>query len=135
MEGRGRGWTWVRSASIAAAVLALAPYVARAGDDGSNVRLVNIVEKASVARALDGAARRLARPECQAVLDEFKGALGQPLRAALEESGHSAPEYLAWIFFYDAPPSLCRMSELAVTRPRRRAILVCGSRFVRQMAL
>jgi hypothetical protein len=32
-----------------------------------------------------------------------------------------------------APPSLCRTSSLAVTRPGSRAILVCGSRFVRQV--
>jgi hypothetical protein len=135
MEGRGRGWAWVRNASIAGSALALASGVARAGDEGSNVRLFNIVEKANVSRALDGATRKLARPECQAVLDEFKGASGQPLRAALEESGHSAPEYLAWIFFYDAPPSLCQTSELARTVPGSRAILVCGSRFVHQMSL
>jgi hypothetical protein len=75
-----------------------------------------------------------ARPACEALVDEFKGVSGQPLRAALEESGRSASEYVAWIFFYDAPPSLCRSSELAVTKPGSRAILVCGSRFVRQMA-
>ncbi len=134
MEGRGRGWGWGRNASIAAAVLALGPSVARAGDGGSNVRLVHVVEKATVARALDGAARKLAWPECEGLVDEFKGVSGQPLRVALEASGRSASEYLGWIFFYDAPPSFCRTSALAVTVPGSRAILVCGSRFVRQMS-
>jgi hypothetical protein len=132
VEGRGRGWCWGRNASIAAAVLALGPSVAPAGDGGSNVRLVHVVEKATVARALDGAVRKLARPECQALLDEFEDASGRPLRATLEASGRSARDYLGAVFFYDAPPSVCRTGVLAVTRPGSRAILVCGSRFVRQ---
>ena len=132
MRGRG-GWGGRgRRVAIAAAFLVVAPGVARAGDGGSNVRLVHNVERASVARTLDGAARRLARPECQAVLDEFEDASGGPLRGALEASGASAPEYLRAVFFYDAPPSVCRTGALAVTRPGSRAILVCGSRFVRQ---
>jgi hypothetical protein len=129
MRGREKGWG---RASIAAAALALAPAPARAVD-ASNVRLVHVFEKATVTRALDGAARRLARPECQALLDEFMDASGRPLRAALEASGRSAPEHLNGVFFYDAPPGLCRTSSLAVTRPGSRAILVCGSRFVRQV--
>ena len=133
MQGQERGRLWAGHASIATAVLALGPAVARAGDDASNVRLVHNVEKATVARALDGAARTLGRPECQALLDEFADASGRPLRAALEASGRSAPEYLGRVFFYDAPPSLCRTSALAVTQPGSRAILVCGSRFVRQV--
>jgi hypothetical protein len=114
-------------------VLALVPALGRADSERSNVRLVHNVERAAVARALNGAARKLAVPECQAVLDEFKDASGRPLRAALEASRRSAPEYLGGVFFYDAPPSLCRTSSLAVTQPGSRAILVCGSRFVRQL--
>jgi hypothetical protein len=125
---RGRG----RRAAIAAALLALAPAATRAGADASNVRLVHNSQRFAVARALDGAARTFGDPECQALLDEFKDASGRPLRAALEESGRSAPEYLRWVFFYDAPPRLCGTSALAVTRPQSRAIFVCGSRFVRQ---
>jgi len=114
-------------------MLALVPALGRADGERSNVRLVHNVEKATVARALDGAARKLGLPECQKVLDEFKDASGQPLRAALEASGRTAPEYLGAVFFYDAPPGLCRTSSLAVTQPGSRAILVCGSRFVRQV--
>jgi len=55
-------------------VLALAPVIAGAGAGSSNVRLVHNLEKATVARALEGAARRLALPGCQAVLDEFADA-------------------------------------------------------------
>jgi len=132
MQGREKGRLWAGGASIAAAVLTLAPAAAQA-DDTANVRLVHVVEKATVARALDGAARKLALPECQALLDEFKDPSGRPLRDALQVSGRSAPEYLGGVFFYDAPPALCRTSSLAVTQPGSRAILVCGSRFVRQV--
>lgn len=126
---------WGRRASIAAGVALLAPPGVRAADDTSNVRLVHVVEKANVARALDGAARKLALPECQALLDEFKDASAQPLRAVLEATGVSAPAYLEGVYFYDAPASACRTGALAVTQPGSRAILVCGSRFVRQMGL
>ncbi len=131
MGGREGGF-WGRHASGALAALALAPAFARAGGAPPNVRLVHVVEKAAVARALDGAARELARPECQALIDEFETASGRPLRAALRASGTNAPEYLGRIFFYDAPPRLCRTSELAVTSPGSRAVFVCGSRFVLQ---
>ena len=133
MHGRERGRGWRRCAAVASALLALAPAAMRAGDDASNVRLVHNSQRFAVARALDGAARMLAHPECQALLDDFTDASGRPLRAALEASGRSAPEYLRWIFFYDAPPRLCGTSVLAVTRPASRANLVCGSRFVGQM--
>jgi len=122
-----------RRAAAAVGVLALAPVIAGAGAGSSNVRLVHNLEKATVARALEGAARRLALPGCQAVLDEFADALGRPLRGVLEASRVSAPEYLGGVLFYDAPPGLCRTGALAVTTPGSRAILVCGSRFARQM--
>lgn len=132
MRGRDGGKGCRRRVLLAAAAIVLAPAVARPADNGSNVRLVHVVERATVARALDGAARKLARLECQALLDEFQDASGRPLRAALTASGRSAPEYLSWIFFYDAPPRLCTTSALAVTAPGSRAIFVCGSRFARQ---
>ena len=129
-EGRG---CRIGRALLAAAALVLGPATSRAGDNASNVRLVHVVERATVARALEGAARTLGQGECQAILDEFTDGSGRPLRAALEAFGVSAPEYLGQVFFYDAPPSACRTSALAVTQPGSRAILVCGSRFVRQM--
>jgi len=89
-------------------------------------------ERFAVVRALVGAARALGHPECQALLDEFAEGSGRPLRAALQASGLTAPEYLGGVFFYDSPTPLCRGSALAVTKPGNRAVLVCGSRFVRQ---
>jgi hypothetical protein len=114
-------------------VVALGPAVGSPGNDASNVRLVHNVEKATVARALGAAAQKLTRPECQALLDEFEDTSGRPLRAVLEASGRQAPEYLEWVFFYDAPPRLCATSVLAATTPGSRAVFVCGARFARQM--
>ena len=133
MKRREGGGHLGRRAAVAAAALALGSAAAGAGIDASNVRLVHNSERFAVARALGGAARMLGDPECQALLDEFADASGRPLRATLQGSGLRAPEYLDGIFFYDAPPRLCEASTLAVTMPGSRAVLVCGSRFVRQM--
>ena len=133
MRGRLAGGRWGRRAVIAAAALAVGPAVAGGGNEASNVRLVNNSERFAVVRALGAAVRTLADPECQALLDEFADASGRPLRVTLQASGLSAPEYLDDVFFYDAPSRLCEASTLAVTMPGSRAVLVCGSRFVRQM--
>jgi hypothetical protein len=95
-------------------------------------RLAHPFERLAVAQAIEGAARRLAQPECQELLDEFTDAAGQPLRAAIDARGLSVPEYLGRVFFNDAAPSNCRSSNLALTTPGSRAIHVCGQRFVNQ---
>jgi hypothetical protein len=120
---------------MAAAVLVLAAADTRAGDAVFNVRLAHNSERFAVMRALDGAARMLGHAECQGLLDEFTDAGGKSLRANLEAFGVSAPEYLEKVFFYDAPPTSCRQSALAFTNPGSRAIVVCGSRFVRQLSM
>jgi hypothetical protein len=133
MHDRRRGRCRSGLTSIAA-LLFLAPAAGGTEPSPRNVRLVHNGERFAVARALDGAARALGEAECQALLDEFSDRSGRPLRAALEVFGVSAPEYLGRVFFYDAPPQACRTSALAVTSPGSRAILVCGSRFARQMS-
>lgn len=133
MDDRGRGRRRAGWASIAAAVLGLGPAAGWAGPDAANVRLVHNGERYAVARALEAASQTLGRAECQALLDEFNDGSGRPLRAVLADFGVSAPAYLGLVFFYDAPPNVCRTSELARTQPGSRAILVCGARFARQM--
>jgi hypothetical protein len=100
----------------------------------ANARLTDVRERWVVARAIQGAARQLAEPQCQGLFDEFADASGQPLRATLDAQGLSGPDYLARVFFYDAPASLCGSSNLVITTPGSRAVLVCGPRFVREMA-
>lgn len=124
---------WVRLAAVAGA-LAMGPRVGPAEEIATNVRLVNNSHRFAVALALRGAARQMANPECQAVLDEFQSVSGRPLRDALADLGMSPAEYLQGaVFFYDAPERLCGTSSLAVTVPGSRAVFVCGPRFVRAM--
>ena len=134
MDGRGKGSAWAgRVTVVVVAALGLMPIVATAADTASNVRLLNSVHKAAVARLLGSAARQLDHPECQGLLDEFADASGRPLRVALEASGLPAAEYLEFaVFFYDAPSRLCGTSNLAITAPGSHAVFVCGERFVRQ---
>jgi hypothetical protein len=119
---------------MATVVLALGPAVAKAGDEASNVRLVHSAERFAVARAVEGAARKLADPSCQALLDEFTDEAGHSLRASLDGLGLSAPDFLQRVFFYDGPSRLCGTSGLAVTTPGSRAVFVCGARFVREIS-
>lgn len=134
MDGWERGNRRSRRVAIAAAILALLSAGATAGDNAPNVRLVHIVQRSAVARAVGGAARRLGHTECQTLLDEFADGSGRPLRASLEASGLGATEYLGSVLFYDASPRLCGTSALAVTTPGIRVVFVCGARFVRQMS-
>jgi len=134
MDGRERGNRRGRGIAIAVANLALLSAGAAVGDNAPNVRLVHIVQRSAVARALGGAARRLDRAECQLLLDEFTDGSGRPLRASLEASGLGATEYLGRVLFYDASPRQCGTSALAVTTPGIRVVFVCGARFVRQMS-
>jgi hypothetical protein len=128
---------WTQQAATivaAAAALGMGLGEAQAAPAGSNVRLVNVVHKDAVARAVEAASRLFEDPECQALLDDFQDAAGRPLRVSVEALGVSAPEYLGGrIFFYDAPEP-CAPGVLAYTAPGSRAILVCGARFVRQMS-
>lgn len=100
----------------------------------TNARLTDVRERWAVARAIEGASRQLAEPQCQGLFDEFGDASGQPLRATLDAQGLSGPDYLARVFFYDAPAPHCGSSNLVITTPGSRAVLVCGPRFVREMA-
>ncbi len=134
MDARRKGSAWVGRVGVVVA-LGLVPAVAAAAETASNVRLVNSVQQAAVARLLGSAARQLDDPQCQRLLDEFADASGRPLRAALDASGLRASEFLETsVFFYDAPLRLCGTSNLAVTAPGSRAVFVCGERFVRQVS-
>jgi hypothetical protein len=119
---------------IDAAAASRRSLAAEAGSGLANARLMRPAERFALARAIDGAAKQLAQPECQGLLDEFSDVDGRPLRAALEAHGVAAADYPARVFFYDASPAACGGSNLAVTQPRSRAILVCGRRFARQVA-
>jgi hypothetical protein len=131
---------WFSGRAVSAVVPILTLLVAATGaspgeieSDGTTARLTRRDERFALARAIHGAARQLADVECQALLDEFNDAAGRPLRAAVEAQGLVPEQYLARVFFYDAPAPACSTSNLAVTVPGNRAIFVCGARFVSQM--
>jgi hypothetical protein len=101
----------------------------------TNARLRHPAERMAVAHAVDGAVRRLARAECQALLDEFSDLSGRPLRAALDATALDVRAYLDRVLFYDAPAAACEGTTLAgAAAAGNRVIFVCGRRFVRTMA-
>jgi hypothetical protein len=131
----------VSAAFLAVTLLMLDAAVSREGlvagegvTDSGTARLSLAAHRYPLARALRGAAEQLADERCQALLDEFADASGQPLRTVLAAQGLAASEYLTRVFFYDAPESACRAANLAITKPGRRAVFVCGARFQREMS-
>lgn len=112
----------------------LMSHAAAAGEEWSNVRLRDTSHRFALLLALGSATRQLEHAECQRLLDDFRDAAGQPLRAGLERLGFAASGYLrSGIFFYDAPLRNCGSANVAVTQPGSRAVLICGSRFAREM--
>jgi hypothetical protein len=82
---------------------------------------------AAVRDALDGAARRVGRPECAAIFRDFNDASGRPLQDNLDLLGQSGPSYLVLLGFYDGEGAdRCgRGQTLAITTPGSRAVWVC----------
>ena len=88
-----------------------------------------------VTDSLDGAARRLATPQCQQLFTDFTDLTGRPLSEAL--AGKAATELLAGLYFVDGDGApQCRASEAlaAFTVPNSRVIYVCGTRFAERFA-
>ena len=82
--------------------------------------------------AREGAARRLARPECAGIFGDFAGPAGQPLQEKLDAYGLAGPEYLALLYFADGVEGGRCGDEnvLATTTPGSRRVSVCR-RFAR----
>jgi hypothetical protein len=85
----------------------------------------------AVRAALNGAARRLQKPRCLAVLAEFQDAAGRGLDQNLASLGTTGASYLDTMLFYDAhDQGRCRnQAVMAFTRPGSRVVLVCGRAF------
>jgi hypothetical protein len=67
------------------------------------------VYAATLERAREGAARKLASPECLMVLDDFRDAAGRPLAQRLAVFERSAADYLRMVPFLDGSSErLCR---------------------------
>ena len=83
---------------------------------------------------LDGAARRLESPECQAVFADFKDERGRPLHERMADLGVPVQTYLEWVVFYDGTDmgSCRRDGVLAFTGQGHRVVYVCRERFERE---
>jgi hypothetical protein len=96
--------------------------VATMAPDG--VRLAGRWLEEPVRRAVQGAARRLAEPSCEAVLGDFRDASGHALRERLAATGLDAPSYARVVLFHDG------RNEAPCRRPRVHAFTAPGSRLV-----
>lgn len=108
-------------------VALLVPTAAADAAERPNVRLSGQAGRHAVTRALDAAADRLARPECAALLSEFRDAEGRTLQENLTERGVDAPGYLATVLFYDGHWNgrCAKKGVVAVTTPGSRVVMVC----------
>jgi hypothetical protein len=131
----GRKRAQLCQAATVAAVLAASVPPAGGADGAPGARLLQPAERMAVSQAIRGAGLKLARPECEGLLDEFADAEGRPLRAALAAQGLDAGTFLSQVFFYDAPPVACEGLTLAGSHlVGSRVIRVCGRRFARAWA-
>jgi len=107
--------------SVAEATEALVP----------NARLRQPRDRASLAEAIRGGARRLADPRCEELLGKLQNRRRQPLRVVLEAQGLSAPQFLGRLFFFDGTQSGCQGRRLAYTEPGSHVVFVCAGEFSR----
>ena len=81
-------------------------------------------------RALQGASRRLARPQCQSLFSEFKDERQLPLTEKLRELETDPGRYLRLAVFQDgAQSSTCETRNTRVHRPMRPRHLSVRTRF------
>jgi len=82
--------------------------------------------------AREGAAQRLAQPECARIFGDFANAAGQRLQEKLDAYGLNGAEYLSLVYFSDGgDDGRCGDGNvLATTTPGSRRVAVC-SRFTR----
>jgi len=113
-------------AVLAASVLLPAAGAAAAGP--KRPLTLSRFDQSAVERARAGAARKLAEPECQKVLEDFRDGEGRPLRQSLGKWGVSAAEYVQMIPFLDGSSHrLCLWSKVElVSSPGTPRVYVCG---------
>lgn len=123
--------TRARAIWMAAAVLAAGPGEVQPGFHTARGLELNPMHAAAVDRAVAGASRRLERPACRRLFDEFHDAAGAPLQARLDALGIGPADYLSLVVFADGSARrTCRRDDvLAVTAPGSRVVYVCGRVF------
>lgn len=121
--------------TVCLATAASARPAGREAVPAAHVYLSDMVVRAVVARAIEGAARRLDRPACLLVLSDFTNATGQPLLDALAATGRPAADYLVErIWFVDGDAAVqCRNDAgvAAFTAADSKVIHICTGHFAR----
>lgn len=87
--------------------------------------------------ALDGAIRRLARPECQRLFGEFTDRDGVSLASKLDALGETAAGHLSATYFADGdrlPACANDASNVAFTAPGSHVVYICSTRFGERFA-
>jgi hypothetical protein len=108
---------------LVSALIAAAPDVAA---PPFRVRLGDRATAGAVEAALNGASRRVARPECARVLSDFSDNAGRTLQQSLDALGLEATEYLRFVIFTDGGMhGSCARGRLAFTAPGSRVVFVC----------
>ena len=130
-QGTGR---WLRrwSGGFVASVLLFGAGVETAGVHASHV-LIPGTTGLIVQSAIDGATRRLKRPACAALLDEFQASDGLPLAVRLSGLSLTPSEYLGTLWFADADnltPCHQVAAPIAFTTPGHTVVYVCGHHFM-----
>ena len=112
-------WSLTLQTIVLRPVRTAEPSSRNGADSGSRVRLPAGLAAITVNQAIEGAKRKLAKAECQAVLNEFTDASGHSLAAILLEREKTAPQYLGELVFYDGREvARCQKLETAaVTTP------------------
>lgn len=117
-----------RVALLSSVVTTLASAVA--ADPLAQVRLGRARDAFVVARAIDGASRRLEDARCRGMLSTFHDPDGKTLADVLAALGRSGRDHLGHLFFYSGDDRIqCRGAVLAWTEPRSRVVYVCPDRF------
>jgi hypothetical protein len=111
-------------------VLAAAATLGARADFGIPPVRVHVARSAGllVEAAVQGGARRLARPECASPLSEYRDTFGRSLAENAKGLGVSASEYVGLVYFdnHGAEKGACRRGDvLAFTWPGSRVVLVC----------
>jgi hypothetical protein len=120
----------LRHACVFAALVALTPFAHSAGAQSRPSRAsrpLSAYDEAAVARARQGAARRLETAECRKLLTDFKDRSGRPLETNLESFQLSPAEYLQMLPFFDGSAmSNCQRGAVElVTSPGLLPVYVC----------
>jgi hypothetical protein len=84
-------------------------------------------ERFAILRAIDGALRRLATPDCQRLFDDFTDREGRTLAENLVTLGRTPRQFFNELYFTEDRVTPCCLNRgtLAFTAPGHRVIRVC----------